>query len=166
MSFRQHLSHPTYSGHWWEALALLSAAQRAVPVQVMAVWSLYCQSLHVGLCHPPCRKRQVKPSSFIFCDYAGKSKLNKGDLFERCLRCFILCVGAQRLQEQFLVILTALFPTQSGFLLMEKLGGDSSNEIFLLKLWEFFFICFHSQWTDCKSIFTGKLCREQGLMFF
>lgn len=146
MSFRQHLSHPTYSGHWWEALALLSAAQRAVPLQVMGVWSLYSQSMHVGLAHPPCRRRQGKPSWFIFCDYAGESKLNKGDSW--CLRYFLLCVSGQRLQQWFLVILTALFPTQSGFLLMEKLGGDFLTRIFLLKLWAIFlFACTQYQQT-------------------
>lgn len=60
----------------------------------------------------------------------------------------LLSAGTQRLQRQFVVILTAMSPTQSCFLLMEQLGGDFSTRIFLLKLWAIFlFACTQNQHT-------------------
>lgn len=137
----------------WEALALLSAAQRAAPLQVMGAWSLYSQSMHVGLSHPPCRGTQGKPSTFTLCDHTGQSKVNKGRF------------------EVFLTLCSEDPTAVSGDSCTVWLPADGETGRWLLNqdippeaLGNF--ICSLSVLKDCKSIFTGKLCREQRLMFF
>lgn len=77
-----------------------------------------------------------------------------------CLRYFLFCVGAQRLQQLFVVIPTVWLPADGEtrrWLLNQDIPPEALGN---------FFICLLSVLKDCKSIFTGKRCREQRLMFF